>query len=293
MENNKYKYYCFTDFEMDLEFYKNLKYVEYLIAGKEVCPKTGNLHFQGFVAFKNRRSWKAVHADFGKRHLEWCKGNAIQNYNYCSKEEGDKIEIGTRPKGQGTRTDLKKVKDDIMAGKKVDDICIENPILFHQYGRTLNKLEDLAMRKKYRTEMTKGIWYYGTTGVGKSHTAFENFSPETHYVVPNDNGWWDGYCQQDTVIFNDFRGEISYNFLLQLVDKWPVNVKRRNREPMPFISKTVIVTSSLAPDQLFCRRDDEDHIGQLLRRFEILRLGPEVVEGNTKTTSESDFLHNY
>ena len=161
---------------------------------------------------------------------------------------------------------------------------------YHQYGRTLNKIEDLAMRNKYRSEMTKGIWYWGETGVGKSHKAFEGFNPKTHYVLPNDNGWWDAYTQQDTIIINDFRGEIRYNELLNLVDKWPFNVKRRNREPIPFISKTVIITSSLKPEDVYHNRNDEDKIEQLLRRFEVIKVGPpsvtsgdgdEVVGGNT------------
>jgi hypothetical protein len=46
--------------------------------------------------------------------------------------------------------------------------------------------------------------------VGKSHKALADFDPNTHYIYPNDKGWWDGYKQHETVVFNEFRGELDY-----------------------------------------------------------------------------------
>eukprot|EP00918_Siedleckia_nematoides_P052795 GHVU01115306.1.p1 GENE.GHVU01115306.1~~GHVU01115306.1.p1 ORF type:complete len:237 (+),score=15.01 GHVU01115306.1:377-1087(+) len=178
-------------------------------------------------------------------------------------------EFGEMP-SQGRRTDLIDLRDRIKSGESVDDLTIENPEIFHQYGRTLTKLEDIILRKKYRTWMTEGIWYWGSTGVGKSHKAFENYDPETHYVYPNDNGWWDGYTGQETVIINDFRGGICYNELLDLVDKWPKDVKRRCREPAPFLARKVIITSPDIPQNVYSRLAENDSLDQLFRRFKII-----------------------
>lgn len=162
----------------------------------------------------------------------------------------------------------------------VDQIAEEYPMLFHQYGRTLSKLEDIALRKRSRQWMTQGIWYWGPTGVGKSHQAFKDFDPSTHYVWKNDKGWQDGYTGQETVIINDFRGELPYNELLQLVDKWPHTLSRRGREPVPFLAKTVIITSSLPPEDCYRRRAAEDSIEQLNRRFIVKEMdAAEVVRG--------------
>ena len=143
-------------------------------------------------------------------------------------------------------------------------------MLFHMYGRTLTKLEDLRMRKLFRNFMTQGVWIWGPTGTNKSRMAFEGFTPETHYNLVNDRGWWDGYCQQETVIINDFRGWIPYDELLQLVDRYPYSVRRRGREPMPFLSKKVIITSALPPSKVYCNRNEGDSIEQLLRRFDVI-----------------------
>lgn len=292
-KRNRNRAYCFTINNPNLVEEHILKEWDskkapmpiYMIVGEEVGEK-GTPHYQGYIHFKNAIEFNTLKKILVRAHIEVAKGSPEQNRTYCTKEGKILVEMGELPKGQGCRTDLNKIKDNIVNGDKVDNIIMETPMVYHQYGRTLNKIEDLCMRKKYRTEMTKGIWYFGSTGVGKSHLAFDGFTPETHYVYPNDNGWWDGYTQQDTVIFNDFRGEITYNFLLQLVDKWPLTVKRRCREPMPFTSKLVIITSSLAPEDLFNRRNEEDDIAQLMRRFEVFEVtasvGTEVVGGNTK-----------
>ena len=55
--------------------------------------------------------------------------------------------------------------------------------------------------------MTNCEWYYGETGTGNNDKALENYSPEAHYVAPNDNGWRDGYKGRHTVILNDLSGQ--------------------------------------------------------------------------------------
>ncbi len=254
----------------------------YIFIGKETCPTTGKLHHQGFIYFEGQRSSiKGVAKDLGKCHVKPCKGNLDQNLDYCGKDEDIK-EFGVRPK-QGFRTDLDAVKSDILSHKiSVDELCVNNPILFHQYGRTLNKLEDIALRKRYRMWQTKCEWVYGPTGTGKSHYAFKDFNPELCYVYPNDGGWWDGYTGQEIVIINEFRGGIMYNELLELLDKYPKTVRRRGREPVPFLAKKVIITSSLHPKRTYEGvLEKDDNINQLLRRCDIIHLTQKWSEGNT------------
>ena len=131
--------------------------------GLETCPDTGRKHHQGCIYFSGQRnSVKGVARDLGNSHVERCCGNLDQNLDYCGKE-GELIEIGNRPR-QGKRVDLDLLKDEIMNGDQtVEDIVLNNPMAYHQYGRTLNKIEDIALRKKWRTWMTKGIWIYGKT----------------------------------------------------------------------------------------------------------------------------------
>lgn len=306
------KYWCFTlnnwtEEEADkIEALREIDGISYIVAGYEIGAE-GTPHIQGYVEFEKKKRMTAVKKILSDRcHMEMRRRPADRASNYCKKGDQDKNEWkelheegpnfgknasfwewGTisEPE-QGARKDLRELCEGILSGdKSVDEICVSDPWMFHLYGRTLNKAEDLMMRKLFRTKMTQGIWLHGETGGGKSHAAFKDFHPDTHYVWPNDGKWWDSYKQQEVVIINDFRGEIPYNTLLQLLDKWPMNVARRNREPMPFLSKKIIITSSLPPHAVYNRRQEEDNIAQLLRRIEVIELQKcdrSTPPGNTK-----------
>lgn len=250
--------------DSDVSFLENLECSKKIIS-KEVGEK-GTPHLQGRMTFKRTYRFTQLKKLHSKAH--WSITECPQDFNYIMKEDSEII-IKEDNRKQGYRTDLVKIYEEIKEGKTVEQITIEAPIIYHQYGRTLEKLEDIVNRKKFRTEMTKCEWLYGETGVGKSHKAFENYSEDTHYLWTNDGGWWDGYRGQEIVVINDFRGEIPYNMMLQLIDKWPMKVRRRNREPMPFVSKMIYITSSLRPDQIYRHRDEEDNIAQLLRRIKV------------------------
>lgn len=277
--------WCFTVNNYSAEEYEELKdklshLSSYFIIAKEV-GKEGTPHLQGYVLFKNQLRLSSLRKINGRGHYEMQKGSDFQASKYCMKD-GQYYEYGERP-CPGSRNDLVKTKDLILSGKaSISSIILDDPMQFHKYGRTLERIQDLTLRRKSRDFMTEGIWYWGPTGVGKSHVAFENFTEKTHYLYPNDNGWWDAYQQQETVIINDFRGEITFSFLLQLIDKWPVNVRRRGREPIPFLSKTVIITSSLPPDGVYSGvLERDDNIDQLLRRLKVRHIAhkPECLRG--------------
>lgn len=281
--------WCFTSFKMDktpLQKCTDIDSVRWLIWAPEICPETKREHFQCFVYTRNEVSYRVLQNIFGgeKFNCRMANGTLDEQINYIQgpyEKDGKKKalnpdfkEYGKKPE-QGLRRDLDQVRDSIINGTDVDEICESNPVLYHQYGRTLNRLEDIALRRKFRTEMTQGIWLWGGTGVGKSHEAFQNFHPDTHYVLNHrDKGWWDGYKGQETVIINEFRGNdiYTYDYILELCDKYPMTVSRRSREPCPFLAKTIIITSSLHPADVFWRRNEKDNLDQLKRRFVIREL---------------------
>jgi len=181
-----------------------------------------------------------------------------------------------------------------MSGKiTVDEITLENPDMTHQYGRTLDRIEAIALRKKFRKWMTKGEWYFGETGSGKSHIAYEGFSPETHYVVSLGQlarGFWTGYTGQEVVIINEFRGQISFGELMDLVDKWPKSVDVKCKEPVPFLAKRFIITGPKPPAETYSGMVDKgDSIEQLYRRFKVYQC---VKDGDKHVSLLQDYGWN-
>lgn len=281
--------FCFTinNYTIeDIENCKNLSY-SYLILGKEIGEK-GTPHIQGYCELKGQKRFDSIIKHFKhKAHIEQRKGTAKEASDYCKKDNNYE-ELGTLS-SPGARTDLKQVCDDILKGKKVDDITIENPFFFHQYGRTLQKVEDIRNRNIFRNFMTEGIWYHGKTGCGKSETAFKNYDPKTHYVWKYEkNDWQDGYTGQEIVIIDEFRGQLPFSTLLRMIDKHPnCDVSRRGKEPFPFISKKVIITSALRPEEIYYNLHENDKLEQLLRRLKIIdlsQMSQKCSEGNTKTS---------
>lgn len=278
----KFRAFCFTSYAEEPPNFC-AETMKYLCYEHEICPKTlkeqgiVRKHWQSYVYLYHGKTWSAFQKYIAPHNFKICDGTPEQNRTYCSKDNnGTFREFGTLPE-QGKRTDLQDTINQIFARTiSVDDILRTNAMHYHQYGRTLMKAEDLALRETTKTVMTQGYWYYGPTGAGKSYIAFEGFNIKTHYVVPDDNGWWDGYTQQPTVILNEFRGEMPYRKLLDLVDEYHVTVNRRNREPIPFTSEKLIITSSLPPSEVFYNLSARDSLEQLYRRFKIFEVRDRV-----------------
>lgn len=267
------RHYCFTLNNYTQDDLKHLPTIinkcNYLVYGREV-GESGTPHLQGYIEFENAKAINPVKKLISMRaHLESRRGTAKQASDYC-KKDNDFEEYGVLS-SQGFRTDIKEAIDDLKDGKSLDDFILENPTLYARYRNTFQDVTDIVHRKKNRTTMTKGIWIYGPTGTGKSHQAFE-LAGEDFYLKVDDGKWWDGYNGQKTVIINDFRGEITYGTLLNLIDKWPYKVPRRGREPVPFTSELVIITSSLHPSQIYTNLHFKDSLAQLLRRIELREL---------------------
>lgn len=299
---SKIRHACITINNYEKDWIPELleKNHQYIVIGKEVGEQ-GTPHLQIYVEFKNSRSFKAVHKEFHKGHIESRKGTAKQAADYCKKGkqpkpewekdgcdgenfglEADFQEDGICSK-QGVRTDINEVVESIIDGETtVDEIVLANPGSYARYGRTLDRAEDIIQRKKWRTWTTKAVWYWGPTGVGKSHFAFENYDPEKYYVKSvnqKEADWWDGYTGQETVIINEFRGQITYAELLDLMDKWPKKVSRRCREPMPFLAKDIIITSCSPPEEVYCNLAAKDSLAQLYRRCEVRHIAEKGESG--------------
>lgn len=118
--------------------------------------------------------------------------------------------------------------------------------------------------------MAKEIhWFYGATGTGKTHFAFEE-NPDAWVSSANLN-WFDGYDGQETVIFDDFRKEhCSFSWFLRLIDKYPLRVPIKGGF-VDWVPKKIIVTCCRKPEDEFFNHDTKqvyEDIGQVLRRID-------------------------
>lgn len=310
MSENNQRNYCFTINNYTEDEMRALANIDckYVVYGKEI-GESGTPHLQGFISFFNARTINGIKAKrkgneisrfaLFRASLEETRGTIKDAINYCKKGEqpkdewkefkekganwgknADVYERGTPP-SQGKREDLEKVYNECKVGKSVDDICWDDPGTYNLCFKTLEKLEDMRLRKMRRTEFTQGIWIYGKTGSGKSAYAYSQ--EEKYYNYPYDNNWWDNYRCEPLVIIDEFRGQLPFNELLRMCDRNPnFEVKRRCRPPMPFVSKKVIITSSMRPEEVYVTLHENDKFEQFYRRFDVY----ECVDGELKLSNE-------
>jgi len=280
----------------------------YLFCGLEVCPETGTPHFQGYVYWKSAKTLSATKKLLGRNdfHLEEAKGNASQNWEYCKKEGNVICDHGSDSiVSQGERTDLKKIKEDLVKGKSLNAIIMEDPVMFHQYGRTLTKLSEIAKSERvgsYRT--VKIVWIHGPTGRGKTRMCVERGCKNVTF----NNGFFSDWGERRIISIEELRGEIPYRELLKLTDQVVNYYEVQIKGGYKLVDLDEIwITSPYTPEAVYRNQATKvDSIEQLLRRITcVIDLGKvsydeaqclvassftevdstEVVRGNTRKTT--------
>lgn len=227
----------------------------YGILGYEVCPETKRQHIQGYLAWDNPRSLKKFQQDIGlkKFHYEISRGTALQNKTYCSKD-GNFWEHGTMPQ-QGERTDWQAAVNHLDNGGEVRTVVSEQPHLLPSI-RALQTYKNLTQISTHRD--VKVIFLIGSSGTGKTRWAWENY-PEL-YSKPEGN-WWDGYTGQNTILLDDYYGDIPYSQFLKVLDRYPLNLQIKGGFT-PALYTTVIITSNDNYDRWY-----PQHEGAITRRI--------------------------
>lgn len=243
----------------DLDYIKNLKY-EYLNFGKETCPNTGTAHLQGYIYYKNEKSFTKVRKEFKFHHVEKAKGNLQQIIIYNSKER-DFYEFGTQPR-QGKRTDLDNIKNVVLETGKMREVVL------HATSYQSIKMAEQILKYHEKKRQWKPIikWYWGPTGTGKSRTAYEEM-PEC-YTTLSTGKWWDGYDAHEDILIDDMRRDfMKFHELLRLIDRYSFQVETKGGTRQ-ILARRIIITSCYHPTELFDTRED---INQLIRRIDEIK----------------------
>lgn len=104
--------------------------------------------------------------------------------------------------------------------------------------------------------------FTGTTGTGKTRLAMAFYNS---YRPPlGKGGWFDGYCAHRTLVLDDFRGGLPLDFLLQLLDWYPVQLPVKGGHT-PLHATRVVITSNTMPDDWYPRED----LSPLWRRIDV------------------------
>lgn len=252
--------------------------------GEQLTP-----HIQGYVYYKEVKSFKYMKELGLNAHLSMARGTAEQNRTYCSKPGGtDFLEEGRLPK-QGPSKSASDKRDELDEAARslvdkscrVDDIALSNPGLFVVYNKGLTALESRLISPRNPETPVKVYWLFGPTGTGKSKWAMEHF-PQAYWKMGT-NHWWDGYQGEETVIIDDYRtGFSTFQYLLTVLDRYRMRVEMKGSS-IQLAATTFVITTPLRPEDTWTSKTDEA-IGQLLRRItHVVHFQPNSMTDSTGT----------
>lgn len=226
------------------------QYVNYYFMQKERGDQEGTEHWQGIFYSKKQLNRNAIHAWFPGMYVEIMGGSQQEAEKYCSKVETRIAGPYTWGKAgsQGERTDIASFKDACsMRGTTLAKLVKAHPRMFvnHMSG----SLFVFSVLHKPRLERDiKVIVYFGPPGIGKSHKVLmENKKVFKIPIQQQKSMWFDGYCGQKVVLFDDFKGKIALDNWLQITDKWPVTVPVKGSYTY-FEPEIIYVCSNSHPD---------------------------------------------
>lgn len=280
------RYWCFTLNNpkqlIDFEEFKNLTYGIY----SEEVGEHGTYHFQGYLEFNRTTRLGAVRKLLPGVHAEPRKGTQQEAMDYCKKLDathlGGPYEWGTPSKGQGGRTDLKELQNDLSTGMSLQGISDKYFGQFIRYHRGISLYSSLHMSQEDRKPLVS--YYYGPTGTGKTATATLAY-PEA-YWKDSQSKWWDGYSGEECVLIDDFRGGITFASMLRWLDRYRKTGETKGGH-VPLKYRRVIITSNKMAHSVY--HSEGLDIAAFLRRIDSFlhfRSGGEIL----KFTDYSKFL---
>lgn len=266
------KCWCFTlnnYTPADVEYFQNLTVdtspgrnmsvspFRYMIAGKEV-GENGTPHLQGYFELRDSRAISFVQkiADpFQRCHLELRKASSAgPAIDYCKKDGRLIVEKGAIVEHPGKRTDLHDAIEAINQGVDMVNVARQHSSAFVRNHGGLMRYSQMTRAPGTEPIEDKKVYcFWGVAGSGKTEAAYA-YARKHNYrmyraITPTgrDLQWFDGLTpDHDLVYFDDYKGELSFNCLLQLLDKWPIQLPVKGSHTV-CAAKRILFSSNIHP----------------------------------------------
>lgn len=273
----------------------------YLIYQVEKAPTTGTRHIQAYLELNAVYRFKRLLSILPRgAHVESARGTCKQNILYCSKTDtriDGPYEYGTPSvRSQGQRSDLLAMVTSLDSASSLEEAVLSNESNQTCYVKYHRGLEKLAALKKKPVSRRSGIQsrrviaLWGSTGTGKTHTAYtalQTLYPEEEpFLCPCNSGqWFDGYNGQRGAIFDDFRAEddnMPVSTFLRLFDKYPLQVPIKGGF-VPWNPETVYITTNVNPASFYSKCPEQTYQAVQRRLTQVSELSqPYISEEKTE-----------
>ena len=263
----------------------------------------------GFLLFTEKKTWNpAFRENLGLNHatIEICKGSHKQAWEYIHKngvyskhhrdpaKRGkahvphnpawdekimDDLSLGQLPEeGQGTRKDLQRLHEAIAEGKSTRDIARDTVLgpSYIRYHAGIDKAQFHHQEPRSLTQMPRVLVAYGATGTGKTRLCLASLGAlnRPYYQMDTtqmkkDQTWFSGYYGEKSMAIEEFRGNLPFRQLLQLVDRYQFRGEVKGTFTQIQVD-TFGISSPCHPSEWYTLQDmhnGNDRLAQLKRRL--------------------------
>jgi len=229
--------------------------IEYMVYQVERAPETGQVHLQGFLSLKKKQRMLSVKRILGRDsvHLEKTQGRPDQAAEYCKKPEtriAGPWEWGKKPDGRGHKSPTAIAIEAIQYGKPLQQVAVENPLAWVRSYKGLTAFSQVLTKPNEVWRVVTVIVLYGPTRSGKTRAAMSSTCVDGRhpYQMPLSSGFWfDGYEGEDTLVIDDFYGQLRFSDMLRILDGHYVQVPVKGGFTWAKWTK-VYITSNTHPD---------------------------------------------
>lgn len=274
--------------ELIEETCRGFKSFRYSCYSHEIGCENKRYHVHIFIAFDLQVRFSTIKNAFPQAHIDNCRGSIRENRDYVFKEgkwkdtekedsklAGMQFEIGEMPIeiGQGRRTDLDRLEEMIDRGMTPEEI-FELSIGYRNYEKQV-RAHYMAKRDRETPIMRNVhvVWHVGESGTGKSYTMvkmMQERASDVYLLNDYDSGGLDLYQGQKVLFMDEFRGQLRFSTLLNMLDCYKTQIHCRYANCYSLWTE-VHITSVLPPEKVYERMVEEnrniDTFKQLLRRI--------------------------
>lgn len=261
---------------------RSYDYIGQLESGKE----SGYRHFQIYVENKNAIKFETLRSKFPRGHYEPRRESKSQCLKYCTKSDtrvpGHSLLAGGKFVGKDvdellkdrlprTKRDIsaeiseKMLKENVPASTLIQDPRYAQFLKYIDALETI-RLKNLGLEDRDALEVH---YLYGPSRVGKTYKILHglNYDLTDIYRVSNFKYPWDNYEGQSVLLLDEFAGQISFEFLLQVLDKYQLELNARYRNKWACWTQVWIVSNLPMESLPYYRRVSPEQWRALCMRF--------------------------
>lgn len=269
--------YSKTDVEQQLSGYAFIGQME---RGEE-GGSDGYRHWQLYIENDNQIRFSTLRRKFPKGHFEPRKGSKWQAYAYVTKEktsegvrvQSDTFKIPKKDKG------VKSLSAETIREKSIEEGVSYRELLLTerlapQHVNFARELEQQVLAERWgNTTRDLCVEYiYGAPGCGKTSGFYEEHGYKDVYSVSTYSHPWDAYNGESIILMDEFSGQMEFEFLLKLLDRYPLRLPARYADRWAAFNRVVMLSN--LPMEL-CYPHHVEHSGDqweaLCRRIDTYR----------------------